>query len=538
MADDYTSDSGSSSDSGSGSSDSSSSGSSDSRGIDFSPVWGVVADVVADIVADAVTPSAGARGPSVLRQQYEAEAPARSEAYERAIRQLFFSPAPTRKPSLLQEIVAGEQWFVPIRPDGSYETVLAAERQYGLAIGGGPNRREKGRQPPRGKGGRLLPIFDTDPGRPAVALDGRALVRSLSDDVDGLLIEPRSKKPRELGREHLAELLRLADACDEAQRLRDARLALQSIIARPGPDQAEPLLRATWWVAMPGGSLEVDEEFGSGARVVRAFTHPDLAQWAKLTPLDGATLFRLVAEDETIDGVVVDSLVTLGEGRTAVVGAVLSPGFAQRLLAGEDIRPGARPLPARSRREVELWLELHGFPWKDRELVETPSPDGLLVRAKSGTDLTAWRLHETLGRPSEQPGPVWSPVFSVPSSPPADDELGDCPTRILCAGLLASKLGAESYRGADPRSWRTGRWLGFGRFVGASGRSLATARLRLAVELHKLLPPDSDRIPRSAILTVKGATILRKHPHGRSRAWIEATLHQAARYTGRWVWSR
>ena len=52
----------------------------------------------------------------------------------------------------------------------------------------------------------------------------------------------------------------------------------------------------------------------------------------------------------------------------------------------------------------------------------------------------------------------------------------------------------------------------------------------------KLLPSDGDRIPRSAILTVEGAMLFARSPHARTRAWIEATAHQANRYTSRWVW--
>ena len=81
-----------------------------------------------------------------------------------------------------------------------------------------------------------------------------------------------------------------------------------------------------------------------------------------------------------------------------------------------------------------------------------------------------------------------------------------------------------------------GRSLLFGRLLDERDKAMSRRRLVLATELGKLLPPGLDRIPRSAILTVEGATFLSRHPHGGSRAWIEETIRRAGRYTQTWVW--
>jgi hypothetical protein len=137
--------------------DSDSSSGSDSGGSGSG--WGGVADVVWTLFDNDQTPS-NASGASVLRQRREAEQAERHGAFDAVLFRLINgSSADAEKRSLLQEIVERDAWFVPVRADGSCEIILARDRQYGLAIGAGPNRREKGRQPARGKGGRLLTLF-------------------------------------------------------------------------------------------------------------------------------------------------------------------------------------------------------------------------------------------------------------------------------------------------------------------------------------------------------------------------------------------
>jgi hypothetical protein len=458
-----------------------------------------------------------------------AERAAARAQFEATLKEIFTASLPsTAGAELLRSVVESDLWFVPVRDDGSFDTLEVKAGRYRPAIEPEPDPSIKKRRKKEGKGGLLLPVYAQEPDRPSTRLDGRSLARTLPEEAAGLLLHLPDSSPRELGREFFAELQRLADACD-----------LEDLLVSPGPEQVEKLKQATWWVAMEGG-VPVLDDTADDARVANAFTHPDRVGYSphEIVPMKGEELFRRVVENDDVDGIVVNRGSRIGRGEDALSGLLLSPGFAHRLLAGEDIRPGAQPLPARSRQEVELWLDLRCFPWEGRELLEAPYPEESLIRATT-TDPRAsqWRMQETLGEPEPSAGRVWSPVFVVPAAGLAEPGFGPGATSILCAGLLAKELNAGALYGKDAeRFWRPGRWLLFGRFLDAWNRERSRRRLALAAELAKLLPPGADQIPRSAILTVEGAALLREHPHGGSRAWIEATLRQAERYTKPWVW--
>lgn len=449
--------------------------------------------------------------------------------YEATLKEIVLGPESRRAgPSLLRALVEDDAWFVPIRPDGSLEMVEVEEGRYRPAIEPEPDGTPKKKRGKGGKGGRLLPVYAEEPDRPSTPLDGRTLVRTLPEDLDGLLLHTDNCSPRELGREHFTDLLSLADSCD-----------LEDLLTSPGPDQVEPLKRATWWVPMSNDRLGLDDTT-DGAVVVSAYTHPDRVGYSKyrIVPLRGEELFQRVAADDQLDGIIVNPISLIGRGKKTLNRLLLSPGILLALLAGEDLREGVRPLPARTRGEVELWLELRRFRFTGQELLEAPYPDESLFRATTDDRLARqWRMQETAGnqRPGEEK--VWSPVFVVPAAGRGDPGLGEGPTRILCAGLLARELNAGRHDSKDPeRCWRPGRWLLVGRFVEGWERKRSERRLVLATELAKLLPPGADRVPRSALLTVEGATLLRQRPHAGSRAWIEATLRQAERYASPWVW--
>jgi hypothetical protein len=480
-------------------------------------------------------------GASVIRRQMEAEKAAASKIFEATLKEIFLAGLPsTATADALRSVVESDLWFVPIRDDGSFDVVDTAAEKYRLAIdpeadGATPNAsHKKKKRKKNGKGGRLLPIYAQEPDRLAVRLDGRALVRAIAEDVTGLLLHLPDRSPRELGQEFFADLRELADACD-----------LEDMLLAPGPDQIEKLKRATWLVTMSREALHLDTTMSDG-RLVYAYTHRDRVGYSlhyssqNIVVMKGEDLFRLVAENVEADGIVVNRSSKLGRGENVLNGLALSPGFACRILEGEDIRPGAQPLPARSREEVELWLNLRLFPWEGRELIEAPYPDNTLMRAVVPQG-SQWRMQEALGKQMILPGPTWSPVFMIPTGNSTEREtepgFGEGQTRILCAGLLAKELNASALDGKDAeRYWRPGRWFLFGRHQDEVDRARSRRRLAIATELAKLLPPGADRIPRSALLTVEGAAFLGEHPHGGSRSWIEATVRQAERYMKRWIW--
>jgi hypothetical protein len=391
-----------------------------------------------------------------------AERAAARELFEATLKEIVTGGLPsTAGAELLRSIVENDLWFVPVRADGSFDTLEVREGKYRLAIETEPNPATKRKRKKGGKGGRLLPVYTQEPDRPSTRLDGRSLARTLPEEAAGLLLHLPDSSPRELGREHFADLQRLADACD----LEDLLVAEKSMGQRVnGSMGASPLpsltplttsidprkaLVATWWVATSGGVPALDDT-ADDARVASAFTHPDRVGYSphQTVPMKGEKLFQWVVENDDLDGIVVNRGSRIGRGENALSGLLLSPGFAHRLLAGEDIRPGAQPLPARSRQEVELWLALRRFPWEGRELLEALYPEESLIRATT-TDPRAsgWRMQETLGERGPNTGRVWSPVFVVPAAGLAEPGFGPGATRILCAGLLAKELNAGAFDG-------------------------------------------------------------------------------------------
>jgi hypothetical protein len=456
-------------------------------------------------------------------------------------RLMFGGKDPYAGPALVRSIVESDRWFVPVLADGAFATLDVEPGRYRLAIGEEEEapvtsiKKRRGTPIRGGKGGRLLLISTRKLDGPAAQLDGRALARSIPGEIDGLLLD-RDGERSELGRGYLDDLAGLADACE-----------LEEMLATPGPDQVERLKRATWFVALREGRLP-SERHDYGGRVAHVWTHPDRAigeRKDQLVAMNGERLFRLGVEDEGIDGLLVNRGQYIGRGKTRMANLLLGPGIVQRLLDGEDPRPGAYPLPARSRDEVRLWLDWRRFPYdsEGRELVEESSPDdpeATWIRA-TATDprVERWRSQESLDRDHGASGERHSPLF-VLKHPIPESGFGAGPTRILCAGLLASALGAQSYQsGKDPRRLcREGRWLLFGRLVDAAGRERARRQLALAQELAKLLPPDADQIPRSAVLTVEGSAVFSKNATAATRSWIEAMVRESERYTRRWVWGR
>ncbi len=496
-----------------------------------------------DIWDDSVNESSGddasGLGASVLRRQREEENAARQEIFNAKLQEIFAAafhdPTKAARSASLRAIVDNDEWFVPLKSDGSLDVTEVEAGKYRLAIedeDAPSGQKAQKKRKKQGRGGPLLFCYAAAPDRPAVQLDGRALARALPPEVAGLLLHRPDKAPRELGRELFPELIALADAFD-----------LEELLLSPGRDQIEKLKGATWFVEMKGKALHLDSIMDDG-RLCHVYTHPDRVGYrsVEVIAMTGEQLFRLVAETDAADGVVVNRTSQLGRGENVLNGLALSPGFACRLLEGEDIRPGAHPLPTRSREEAELWLRLHEFPYENREWVEAPYAEETLARMMV-PQASKWRAQETLGGQIALEGPTWSPVFTLPpvevmeNTPAWENEVGAGPSRILCAGLLAKELNADSPFNKDAdHYWRVGRGLLAGRLLDEDDRARSRRRLVLARELKKLLPPGKDSLPRSALLTVEGAALLAECPHAGTRVWIEATIRQAERYTKRWVW--
>ncbi len=147
----------------------------------------------------------------------EAEIKARHTQFDAKIRDIFAVTLQKKGlPPLLRAIVECNAWFVAVQTeaDKSFAFVHAKAGQYRLAL---PDEKTKNKRP-KGRGGRLLPIYARAPEQPTIILDGRALVRALSPEIDGLLLHLPERAPKELSRESFAQLTALADEFDLEKR--------------------------------------------------------------------------------------------------------------------------------------------------------------------------------------------------------------------------------------------------------------------------------------------------------------------------------
>lgn len=462
--------------------------------------------------------SASPPAPSVLARQLEEERAAESARYTETLKRLFLGTDTGPSAEEVRRSVAGrETWHIPTTEDGGW--LIREERagRYRLAVGEEPGQKS-------GRGGRLLRLYSTAPEGPSREVSGPELLRSLPPGLDGLLLCEPPDAFVELRSEHFGELSRLLDA-----------LGLEEVLAHPGPDQLERLLRATWWVtAHRDGTVWSIQEALDEEVAVQAYSHPDrfIGDRSALKPMSGEELFRQASARADCDGIVVNRYHSMGRGDARIRGIGFGPGLIHGFLSGEDRRPGAAPLPAQTRAEALLWLRTRRFPGNGR-LIEAPLPSGMLIRSYR-EEGSAWRMQETLTDQVETPE-TWSPVFSL--ADPDASGFGPGPSRILCPGLLAVELGALSHlHGKDPESlWSPGRSLIVGRLTDEQDRKQSAERLLLARELEKLLPEGAPEIPWSACLTVRGASVFRRNPAARTRDWIERTVRRAEQFTKGWV---
>lgn len=420
-----------------------------------------------------------------------------------AIQALFLAgegqPAVDRR-SLVRRIVEGPRWYVPTASDGAFELEIVRSADHLLrnafTLPLGHGRPTRTWSLPRDKPARLLRVWSDDPGRPTVAMFGYELARRRPPNLDGLLVMHDAQQGLGLWRQELRLLPQLADALD-----------LEAILLNPAPGQLEALRAARWYV--PEGKRKFKPDTWGFEQIVRVCTHPDAGYEDDhpMQELSGADLCAQLASRDGFDGIAVGMGLKDDFQQEDIR---FGPGFLRGVVAGVDPRIGAAPLPARTRAEIDLWMEITGFPWKDREVVPVDEPAGA-VQARSSM-ASKWRPYETSVGASNRPAPTLGPVFTISQPDARPGDLGEGKTKILCAGLLAEYLYNKSW--GRPSKW----------FVSKAERIQAAKLAGVALELEKLLAPGKERIPRSAVLTVAGASFLRRRPEYSARSWITETL--------------
>lgn len=316
----------------------------------------------------------------------------------------------------------------------------------------------------------------------------------------------------------------------------EATQRLRAMLATPTANNLPEVLAARFMLATRSRGRPAYDDINRGARVYQAVTDPSATEYLddRYRPVTGAELFRQVVEDEKSDGVLIDDYKRCEPGDvSACRNLLLSPGFCAAAMEGRDCRPGADPMPAQSRAEIELWLELHFFP-TSRQAVEATRPDGSrLLRFHADSHYRPWSCLETTdvqGTDSD----IWSPVFALSAEAAArgPGDFGDRPSRILCPGLLA----ARKLRGTAPGTRAFGTFVGIGRFQDAVSRRDAAMQVVAASEMLKLIPKGQGRVPRTAFLTVEGAAEARKRPDFFTRPGLEAERAHGLRHARVWAW--
>jgi hypothetical protein len=320
---------------------------------------------------------------------------------------------------------------------------------------------------------------------------GAHLARHVPTDVAGVVFEH--------GRPHAL----IVESASTGVVLRRWALALdlEEALATPGPEQAPALLEPDWLVLHQDGVPAVD--VAGDLRVVHAFTAPDQLKLffgrepsfrqREVHLVRGSTLFAALSTRSDFDAVLVN--------RRADGGELLPPAVVHGLVEGRDLRVGTRPLAARTTAEIHLFLDLAGLAVDART--------HLMIHV--GAELVARYEGRVAGGTGSYD---FLPV--TPSEDPLD--LGDGPTRILCAGALAEvfrrrmALLPDDPAKADP-----------------ADRRQAAQAARWGFELEKLLPAGADRIPRAELRTANGARWSRERPFllerewlGKARRWAEA----------------
>lgn len=371
---------------------------------------------------------------------------------------------------------------------------------------------------------KRLAIYTYAPEKLATrVVDGPHLIRSLPEGLESLLVydEVRNESQvRTIDAEHFAELHSLAESVE-----------LEDLLALPGKDQIERLLCSKFLVeaSEDGEKLTLSPRSKHpDDRIAYVYTHKDKVSYRPVLPMTGRELFELVSTCAEVDGIIINSTSQVGRNERSINRLLLSPGFAKNALEGKDTRFGAERLIARSREEIELWLDLNDFPHKGREWIETLEKETAVLQIRAAGD-TNWSMQEVGGRQVTGESREWtlSPVFCLA----ANNKEASAPSKILCPGLLARKLGLRAGDVDLKRRRKPGQFLLFFRLVAEKERQHYRKRLVMAQELAAFLPDGGDRIPKTACLTVKGARTLSRSPYAATRAWIEKTIVSSRRGT-------
>ncbi|MBT9287853.1 hypothetical protein [Prosthecodimorpha staleyi] len=318
----------------------------------------------------------------------------------------------------------------------------------------------------------------------------------------------------------------------------EATRRLRAMLAVPAASDLRKILAARFMLATRSRGRPAYDGINRGARVYQAVTDPSASSYLddRYVPVTGAELFQRVAEDDKVDGVLIDDDKRCEPGDVVPRrNLLLSPGFCAGALEGLDRRPGIGPMQARSRAEIELWLDLHFFPTA-RQALEATRPDGSrLLRFHADSHYLPWSCVETADVQGTDID-IWSPVFELSAEDAArgPGDFGDRPSGILCPGLLA----ARKLRGTAPGTRLFGTFLGIGRLHDGIARREAAMQAAAAGEMSKLIPPEAATVPRTAFLTVEGAAEARRRPDFFTRRGIEAERVHGLRHARIWSWGR
>ncbi|MBK8223362.1 MAG: hypothetical protein IPK73_20300 [Candidatus Obscuribacter sp.] len=486
--------------------------------------------------------------PSFLDQnkQDQEEASARHLEW---LKENFFAESDESKLSqALRSVLSVDGWYVKTQESGEPLHLEQVPEQFkffpytdlsGLAKAeskGGKSRETSPKYRPVKEAGVSYLVLHRQESHSSTLIPAGEIVKYLPAKCGGILFymeaEDAGTKPLFLPEKYLERLKSLTEA-----------MQVEHYLVFPGGAgaQLETLLKHHWQVEVRGGEI-VKSSIFSDLKMVLAATHKDKCPFSETMIMSGQDLFAWVAEQDDVDGLAVNVVGKLESGGRPVNNLVMAPGIVHALSRGIDIRAGAAPLPARSLKEVEHYLKQVDFPWKDRRFVEAVVKDDsgqevVLLRAVV-EGASTWRIQDSQGGQllAHEEGLTWSPVFQLPLNYKQVKGFGEGKTKILCAGHLATELGARSYRAEDINYlWRPGRFLLLGRLLDEQDRRSSQHRMEVAGELLKLLD-GQDRIPRSAILTVEGAKTFSLKPFTRGKQWLEASLKRAEQFTGAFAW--
>ncbi len=502
-------------------------------------------------------------GPSSLLEQYRLEEALNRERFDQWMKETFFAESDYSKFStVLRAILNHQAWHIALDQSGKplLTTAIPDNFEYlpftdlsGRIV---PeiteaeagkikkHKAKKNQQPPK-------PLIDT--ARPLLTLNENPLeqgntaqinglelfnfIQENAAQIDGLLIVPASRsadEPLYLSSKYFFRLDELSQA-----------MRLERALVKPSAaeEQVSLLLNARFWVEGRDGKASLNRALHSEAALIDAITSQEKCGMQVCFEMSGRELFQYVKENPSVDGIRINCIGGLDADGKRLNQMVLSLAQIHALLEGKDIRPGVRPLKARSIKELEFYLTQMAFPHKERKLIEAETPslkaeNKMLVRAMVPY-ISVWRQQETVAGQFEEgdEGITWSPVFEVPCNYKEVEGFGQGKSEILCPGHLVRELNALAMGAKDTDSnFKPGKNIFIGRVLDDYDRKQARYRIDVAKQLLQLMNANQDELPRQSVQTVSGASVFRKAPFSVKRDWIEASLKRAEKYQKAFVW--